>query len=231
MFLITADVAETMSKILPVQQNLFPVSLKRKLEYEGHYMREAIDKGKLDIWWTHFKKNNPLYADIEFEMDLVDEFCESIRHQCEDNEKPIPQMTIPEDEIEKEIIEEVPLSQQHDTLMQDKYEDDLEDNSVAMQLANNIIQFEIENNIEIEDDKDHSQGDLEYYEDFVEEASPPKKKRMEKSVSVAPGEKGSFKSWNEGLYIEELSFPHLFPQASIIRGSNISYISLLVLQS
>merc|ERR1711954_22589 len=96
--------------------------------------------------------------------------------------------------------------------------DDLEDNSVAMQLANNIIQFEIENNIEIEDDEDHSQGDLEYYEEFVEEAYPPRKKR-------------SFKSWNEGLYIEELSFPHLFPQASIIRGSNISYISLLVLQS
>ena len=73
--------------------------------------------------------------------------------------------------------------------MQDRYEDVLEDNSVAMQLANKIIQFEIENNIEIEDEEDHSQGDFEYYEEFAEEASTPKKKRMENLFLLPLGRK------------------------------------------
>ena len=90
LILITADVEDTMAKILPLKQNLFPVSLKRKMEYEGYYMHEAIDRRKLEVWHNHLRQHNPLYRDITFDFDLVDEFSESMRQLAESYEKEPP---------------------------------------------------------------------------------------------------------------------------------------------
>ena len=49
LILISADVKETMATILPLEQGLIPVALKRKMEYEGYYITEAIDISKLRI--------------------------------------------------------------------------------------------------------------------------------------------------------------------------------------
>ena len=45
--MISADVQQTVDKILPVTQNLIPVSFKRKLEYAGYFLEEYIDKNKV----------------------------------------------------------------------------------------------------------------------------------------------------------------------------------------
>ena len=72
MILISADVAET---ILPVEQNLFPVSFKRKLEYEGYFMQEVIDKNKLKVMVGWMKENNQHFKDLDIDLDLIDDFC------------------------------------------------------------------------------------------------------------------------------------------------------------
>ena len=53
--MISADVVETMNRILPAPQNLIPVSFKKKLEYTGHYIQEYVDKKKLQIYFEWFK--------------------------------------------------------------------------------------------------------------------------------------------------------------------------------
>ena len=54
LIMISADIAETMRKILPVEQNLVPVSFKKKLQYTGHYLQEYIDKKKVQIYFDWF---------------------------------------------------------------------------------------------------------------------------------------------------------------------------------
>ena len=110
LILISADVKETMERILPQQQGLFPVLLKRKMEYEGHYIREVIDKEKLKIWHEHMQMNNPLFRDVQFDGTLVDEFCQEIKELTEIMEMEAPVISTPEDEIEKETLEDIPMS-------------------------------------------------------------------------------------------------------------------------
>jgi hypothetical protein len=45
---ISADIGETMSNILPRDQNILPISFKRKLVYNGHYLAEFVDKEKVN---------------------------------------------------------------------------------------------------------------------------------------------------------------------------------------
>ena len=47
--MISANVVDTLKRILPVDQNLVPVSFKKKLEYSGHYLQEYVDKKKADL--------------------------------------------------------------------------------------------------------------------------------------------------------------------------------------
>ena len=49
LILISADVKESLDKILPLEQSLIPVSFKRKLEYGGYFIEEFIDKEKVRL--------------------------------------------------------------------------------------------------------------------------------------------------------------------------------------
>ena len=40
LILISSDIPDSLSKILPTEQQLLPVSLKRKIEYRGSFMEE-----------------------------------------------------------------------------------------------------------------------------------------------------------------------------------------------
>ena len=53
--MISADVIESMQKILPVEQNLVPVSFKKKLEYTGHYQKNMQIRRKLKFILTGSK--------------------------------------------------------------------------------------------------------------------------------------------------------------------------------
>ena len=63
LIMISADVVESLQKILPVNQDLVPVSFKKKLEYTGHYISEYIDKKKIQIYFDWFKKYNHIFKD------------------------------------------------------------------------------------------------------------------------------------------------------------------------
>ena len=225
LILISADVDETMSKILPQQQGLFPVSLKRKMEYEGHYIREVIDKDKLKIWHEHMKMNNPLFRDVQFDGNLVDEFCEEVKELSERMEIETPVISTPEDEIEKETLENIPISKQYDTLMCNKYEQEIDDNTVPNIFADMVIDFETQHNIQSDDynedlpdisdpeDSSDEERDSEDDSDVDEDVTPRKKPKLKvENIAVAPGEGGTFQNYGENLFIEELAFPHLFPR-------------------
>ena len=44
LIMISAELQTTMEKILPCQQNLIPVSFKRKVEYKGYFIEEYVNK-------------------------------------------------------------------------------------------------------------------------------------------------------------------------------------------
>lgn len=213
---ISADVDSTMRKILPREQNLFPVALKRKLEYEGYYLREVVDKNKLDIWWDYYKTDNRHFKNEKYDSSLVDEFCDSVRRSLDAAESEPPTITNPSDEIQEEEKEVIPLSRQYDTLLCDKYEQDIDSNTVANKLADIIVAFEIESKIPrdeiLEEAIEESYDDfLEMSESESEEEEVPKKKSKTDNISVAPGEHGSFKSWaGDDIYLEEKAFNSLF---------------------
>ena len=107
--------------------------------------------------------------------------------------------------------------------MCDKYEQDIEDNTVPNKFADMVIDFEIQNNIpsdeydeelpEFSDQEESSDNDSDSEDenDFDEDVTPRKKSKIE-NIAVAPGEKGTFQNYGENLFIEELAFPHLFPK-------------------
>ena len=67
MITVEADVTKTLNeKILPRQQELIPVALKRKLSYKGTVMEEMVSKNKVQAYFDYFKQDNPLFGD---EMD------------------------------------------------------------------------------------------------------------------------------------------------------------------
>ena len=64
MITVEADVKKTIvEQILPRQQELIPVSLKRKLTYKGTIMEEIVSKTKVERYFNYFKRINPLFAD------------------------------------------------------------------------------------------------------------------------------------------------------------------------
>ena len=50
LIMVSANVVESLNKISPVEQNLVPVTLKRKMDYSGHFMQEYIDRNKLQVF-------------------------------------------------------------------------------------------------------------------------------------------------------------------------------------
>ena len=50
-----------MDRILPIDQNLIPVSFKRRLAYSGAYIEEYVEKKKILLFFEFLKKNNHLY--------------------------------------------------------------------------------------------------------------------------------------------------------------------------
>ena len=74
LILISADINHSLQKILPLDQSLIPVSFKRKLEYGGSFIEEFVDKEKVRLYFSWFKKYNHLYKNIKFDESLLEQF-------------------------------------------------------------------------------------------------------------------------------------------------------------
>ena len=183
---ITSDIPHSMEKILPQEQQLFPVSFKRKLTYEGHYIEEIIDKEKIRIIFDWLRKNNHLYYDVLLKDEIIDEFIESTRKEADRfEENNAPKMSIPEDEIEKDTMDEVPIGKQFPSVMINKYEENLTESSIPNRISDMIVDFEVKNRIsnndyrdeaEIEDFFDESGSEEDSEDEPIPESTTPKKK-------------------------------------------------------
>merc|ERR1712243_259304 len=77
---VEADVTETLNeKVLPRQQELIPVALKRKLSYKGTFMEEIVSKSKVQEYFNYFKEFNDLFKDQTLEMERIDTWIEELR--------------------------------------------------------------------------------------------------------------------------------------------------------
>ena len=74
MILISSDLPHSLSKILPTDQHLLPVSLKRKLQYRGSFIEEWVDVNKIKLYFAWFKEHNPLFTDVELNEELISRF-------------------------------------------------------------------------------------------------------------------------------------------------------------
>merc|ERR1712082_413446 len=80
MITVEADVTETLNeKVLPRQQELIPVALKRKLSYKGTFLEEIVSKSKVQEYFNYFKESNDLFKDQTLEMERIDTWIEELR--------------------------------------------------------------------------------------------------------------------------------------------------------
>ena len=76
--MITSDLDHTFCRILPADQQIIPVSLKRKLSYEGYYIEEWVDSRKISMYFAWFKENNPFFYDVMFDIEAIDKNAQDI---------------------------------------------------------------------------------------------------------------------------------------------------------
>ena len=177
LILISADISHSLSRILPQSQNILPVCFKRKLEYKGNYLEEAIDKMKVKAYFEFYKEHNPLYEKISLKENLIDEF----ESQCTEYAKKFEEATDTHNETtdkddsshsesesdsdgkhemgsfepfedfeeDKESAERNYFRDQS-TVFCNKYEEDVMVPTVANKLANIIVCIETNNDIDTE---------------------------------------------------------------------------------
>ena len=139
LILISADLMQTIEKILPVNQSLIPVSFKRSLKYKGHFIEEYVDKEKLLTYFSWFKENNHLFKDFTFDTCLIDEF----QNEAIDKSKDMDEEKGDHLEIPRTDTESVPSN--HSSHLRNKYMEDIESKTVANNLADLIVHFEKDN--------------------------------------------------------------------------------------
>ena len=143
--MISADVTSTLEKILPVGQNLIPVSFKRKLEYKGHYLREYIDRDKLALYFRFFKTNNHLYEDLE--LGDLEKFEEKMSSAADDHAVDEEDGQSEEPALEPAVI---PMSQS--SLILDKYQEPVNVQTYANKYGSMIYELEQFHNLTNEEE-------------------------------------------------------------------------------
>ena len=164
LIMVSANLADSMKKILPLEQNLLPVSLKRKLQYGGHYIKEYIDRPKVQTYLNWYRLHNHLFEDIEYDEKRIDTFEEEcmaiaaeedsmkndllVNHQEIQLKKEVEdEIFYSDDEEEKEInvSEPVDYYENHgdqSTFITNKYFEDTKSDTVANKFSNLIIALE-----------------------------------------------------------------------------------------
>ena len=282
LILISSDIEHSLNKILPIQQNLIPVSFKRKLSYTGAYIEEFIEKEKVNMYFSWLKRHNHLFKDVDFDQNLIGDFeSESISNMDRFDETCKEQIIEPtkvedqeveflEDYFDQEQFEPVKannVEREHNqtTMFLNKYCEDPDLPSVANRLASAIVDYElskkipthVEDDFEVDeevlteeqfleelDDKeqnleqndapesieeistnsnckdelsDHldafinpTLGETKIFSNIAKNRAANISKKM-KTISVAPGESGTFQNWGKETFLEEKCFPEKFP--------------------
>ena len=176
LILISADIDHTMSCVLPVNQNLIPVSFKRKLAYSGSYIDDFIEKKKIQIIFNWLRENNHLYKTIELDSSLISDFLQeslSTANEFGKNTRSSELTTSEETEVlcdtedaleNTQIREPAVSNQEHvlhnkTTIFMNKYSPDSDHASVVNKLASMINEFEIQNGVSFNANEDFDVDD------------------------------------------------------------------------
>ena len=282
LILISSDIGHSLNKILPIQQNLIPVSFKRKLSYSGAYIEEYIEKEKVKMYYCWLKRHNHLFKEIELDQTLIDTFeskSTSNMDEFEDNSEQQNFESRSDEDNEVDFLENYfdqesfePVKEgnrqnEKTTMFLNKYCEDPELPSVANRLATAIVDYEISRKIPTPDEDDFEIDDEVLTEEqFLEDCNETEKSSDQnenkdslddrgkntdknekdelrdqldtflnpsegqtkilsniaknraanisekmKTISVAPGETGSFQNWGKETFLEEKCFPDKFP--------------------
>ena len=162
LIMVTANVVDSLQKILPVEQNLVPVALKRKIEYSGFYMQEYVDRSKVKQYFQWFQKHNHIYQDMTLNENLINEFEEEAKRIAEHEDRQKNDIITNHDEILQKKVETyevynsdeeedeektATLDKEHvscdnSSFITDKYMEDISSNTVANKFSDMIISFE-----------------------------------------------------------------------------------------
>lgn len=142
LIMISSDVRDTMNKILPISQDLIPISFKRKLSYKGHYIEEYIDKKKVMLYFEFLKKYNHLYEEVDFDESILNKFeselLQAINATEEEDEDENDSDTEDDDLIQDKFSSA--------SLITDKYKEDSSAHTVANKMADMILKLEVTQN-------------------------------------------------------------------------------------
>ena len=186
LILISSDIPDSLSKILPTDQQLLPVSLKRKLQYHGSFLEEWVDVKKVQLYFAWFKENNPLFMDVELNEDLIDQFqkdtmdgatqFETLKDKGEEVLNSVDGYHEHESETEHDECEECLLAEfennvepmdqieamNQTSMFANIYEEDIDLPTVANKLADIIVELEKSMNLK----KNHDDDFLHEYVDL-----------------------------------------------------------------
>ena len=173
LILISSDIEHSLSKILPIQQSLIPVSFKRKLSYTGAYIEEFIEREKVKIFYSWLKKHNHLFKDVQLDSSLIDNIESEVisktdefgsNSEDEDNKCDPSESESLDDDFSTSLFHEEPFTPtleegnkiMHDqtTLFLNKYCEDTDVPTVANRLADAIVDYEVNRNVPIENQDD-----------------------------------------------------------------------------
>jgi len=161
--MVSADVVDSMNQILPKEQNLLPISFKRKIDYTGHYMQEYVDRKKLEVYFRWFQRHNHLFKDMKLDENLIDKFESEAQKTVEnldvmknelltnhDTMKKVISLTNDEfydsDEEEENKsdtkLEKEFISSDHSSVITNKYIEDTNKPTVANKFSDMIISLE-----------------------------------------------------------------------------------------
>ena len=178
LILISSDIKHSLSRILPLQQSLIPVSFKRRLSYTGAYMEEFIEREKIKMYFTWLKRHNHLFKDIELDPSLIDniesEALSNANDFEDDSSENSPSVessdqNVFDAEFISDSFDQVPfipitsdknqITTEKTTLFLNKYCEDTDVPSVANRLADAIVDYEINRQIPIENEGDFEVDD------------------------------------------------------------------------
>ena len=177
LILISANICKSLSKILPLHQNLIPVRFKRRLAYTGSFIEEFVEKEKVQMYFDWLKQNNHLYKDLDLDLSLVDEFLNESESSAKTVESDYDHVSSENGEYESDNSVSAILESQFEgyskpeeennrfsdqtTIFMDKYCEDPNLPTVANKLASMIVDYEISRKIKIDDLSDFELDDEE----------------------------------------------------------------------
>ena len=144
--------------------------LQRKLAYTGSYIEEYIERGKVKIYYSWFKKYNHLFKNTQLDSSLVDSFEDESKsaskdferitrteeERSESDESEDESIDDPVEELlvgaTKDVFEPCP-SNEHDmtfdqtSMFLNKYCENTDIPSVANRVADAIVEYEVAKSI------------------------------------------------------------------------------------